>query len=365
MNGADRLCDTLLAHGVDVVLRQSGHVGDAFRGGARPPAADALRPRPLRRRGDRGGRRLRPHGRPARRDAAPYRPGPRQRPRQPAQRPAGPHADRQYRRRPRLLSPALRRAADERHRALWRGPCRTGCIASPGRTTSARRAAAACRAARTPAGDRDPDPAGRCRLGRGAVDAARPVPQRRRPPRPASPKPSRDVARRCEPRPGPFRPGPRRPRGARRRARRSGPHRAATGARLFGEMFIARAERGRGRVPLERIPYPVDEAVAALRDIDVLVLVGAPRPSPFSPIRANPSRCCPGRCQRADAGSPGRGCGRRRSTPWPTSSAAPRAVAPPADRPSRPGRPAPLTDDAIAAIVARRCPTTRSWSTRR
>ena len=65
---------------------------------------------------------------------------------------------------------------------------------------------------------------------------------------------------------------------------------AATGARLFGEMFVARAERGRGRVPIERIPYPVEQAVAVLRDIDVLVLVAAPPPVAFFAYPGKPSR---------------------------------------------------------------------------
>ena len=64
---------------------------------------------------------------------------------------------------------------------------------------------------------------------------------------------------------------------------------AATGARLFGGMFIARLERGRGRVPIERIPYPVDEAVAALADIDVLVLVAASAPVAFFAYPGKPS----------------------------------------------------------------------------
>lgn len=64
---------------------------------------------------------------------------------------------------------------------------------------------------------------------------------------------------------------------------------AATGARLFGGMFIARAERGGVIVPLERIPYPVDQALAALHDIDLLVLVGAPAPVAFFAYPGKPS----------------------------------------------------------------------------
>ncbi len=64
---------------------------------------------------------------------------------------------------------------------------------------------------------------------------------------------------------------------------------AATGARLFGGMFIARVERGQGRVPIERIPYPVDQALEVLRDIDLMVLVGAPAPVAFFAYPGKPS----------------------------------------------------------------------------
>jgi acetolactate synthase-1/2/3 large subunit len=65
---------------------------------------------------------------------------------------------------------------------------------------------------------------------------------------------------------------------------------AATGARLFGDMFVPRAERGSGRVPLERIPYPVDRALEVLGNIDVLILVGASPPVAFFAYPGKPSR---------------------------------------------------------------------------
>jgi len=54
-----------------------------------------------------------------------------------------------------------------------------------------------------------------------------------------------------------------------------------TGARLLGPVSPARVERGRGRVPLMRIPYPVDQALEALAGIKNLVLVGAAEPVAF------------------------------------------------------------------------------------
>jgi acetolactate synthase I/II/III large subunit len=56
---------------------------------------------------------------------------------------------------------------------------------------------------------------------------------------------------------------------------------AATGARLLAPTLTARITRGAGRVPVERIPYPVDQAIAALQDVRNLILVGAKAPVAF------------------------------------------------------------------------------------
>jgi acetolactate synthase-1/2/3 large subunit len=70
-------------------------------------------------------------------------------------------------------------------------------------------------------------------------------------------------------------------------AMRAGPladaHRiaAATGARLDGEGFSARIERGRGRFPIGRLPYPVDAAVELLRGVRRVILCGADEPVTF------------------------------------------------------------------------------------
>jgi acetolactate synthase I/II/III large subunit len=55
----------------------------------------------------------------------------------------------------------------------------------------------------------------------------------------------------------------------------------ATGSRLISECFNARVERGRGRYPIERVPYPVDQAVAKLAPYCNVVLVGAKLPVGF------------------------------------------------------------------------------------
>jgi acetolactate synthase-1/2/3 large subunit len=56
---------------------------------------------------------------------------------------------------------------------------------------------------------------------------------------------------------------------------------AATGARIMAPTFNARIARGRGRPALDIVPYPVDEAVAQLKDVKHLVLVGTSEPVAF------------------------------------------------------------------------------------
>ena len=70
MNGAQSLIRTLVGCGVDTCFIQPRHLRDALRGGARRRARDAGRAGPVRGGGDRRRRRLRPHGRTARRHPA-------------------------------------------------------------------------------------------------------------------------------------------------------------------------------------------------------------------------------------------------------------------------------------------------------
>jgi acetolactate synthase-1/2/3 large subunit len=58
---------------------------------------------------------------------------------------------------------------------------------------------------------------------------------------------------------------------------------AATGARIMVQAFNGRVSRGRGRVPIERLPYGVDQAIASLSGIKHLILAGASPPAaPFA-----------------------------------------------------------------------------------
>lgn len=56
---------------------------------------------------------------------------------------------------------------------------------------------------------------------------------------------------------------------------------AATGATIMAQMSNARIEHGRGRQPIARVPYPVDQAVAVLAPFKLVVLVGAKLPVGF------------------------------------------------------------------------------------
>ncbi|MDA8247572.1 MAG: acetolactate synthase large subunit [Rhodospirillales bacterium] len=68
---------------------------------------------------------------------------------------------------------------------------------------------------------------------------------------------------------------------------------AATGARLLAPLSNARVARGRGRHPIERVPYPVDAAMRALAGVRHLILVGATAPVTFFAYPGKPGRPYP------------------------------------------------------------------------
>ncbi|MBU2090116.1 MAG: acetolactate synthase large subunit, partial [Alphaproteobacteria bacterium] len=69
-----------------------------------------------------------------------------------------------------------------------------------------------------------------------------------------------------------------------------------TGARILGETSNARMQRGAGRVALERVPYPVDQAVATLAGVQHLILIGSRDPVAFFAYPGKPSRIAPEGC---------------------------------------------------------------------
>ncbi len=71
---------------------------------------------------------------------------------------------------------------------------------------------------------------------------------------------------------------------------------AKTGCRLMSEFNNARMESGAGRVPAPRLPYVVDVALAALKGVRQLVLVGAKTPVSFFAYPGKPSVLIPDDC---------------------------------------------------------------------
>lgn len=80
---------------------------------------------------------------------------------------------------------------------------------------------------------------------------------------------------------------------------------AATGAKVFGQMSNGRIERGVGRVGLPKVFYPVDKALEQLKDIDYLVLIGAQTPVGFFAYPGKPGRLIHDNCEVATLAIPG------------------------------------------------------------
>jgi acetolactate synthase-1/2/3 large subunit len=71
---------------------------------------------------------------------------------------------------------------------------------------------------------------------------------------------------------------------------------AATGATLLSPYSVARIERGAGLVPVERIPYPVDQAIERLKGYAQMILVGNAAPVSFFAYPGKPSVVTPEGC---------------------------------------------------------------------
>lgn len=72
---------------------------------------------------------------------------------------------------------------------------------------------------------------------------------------------------------------------------------AETGARLMAQTTNPRIERGAGRIEPERLPFPIDQAIAALADVHQLLLIGARAPVAFFAYPDKPSRLTPSDCR--------------------------------------------------------------------
>ena len=70
-----------------------------------------------------------------------------------------------------------------------------------------------------------------------------------------------------------------------------------TGARIIAQQSNARVERGAGRVPIDRIPFNIDLALAALAGTEQLILIGARAPVAFFAYPGKPSMIAPEGCE--------------------------------------------------------------------
>lgn len=70
-----------------------------------------------------------------------------------------------------------------------------------------------------------------------------------------------------------------------------------TGAKIMAQQANGRVERGAGRVPIDRIPFNIDLALAALAGTEQLILIGARAPVAFFAYPGKPSLIAPEGCE--------------------------------------------------------------------
>jgi len=83
---------------------------------------------------------------------------------------------------------------------------------------------------------------------------------------------------------------------------------AATGADVLTEVFNSRMERGTGIFSPERIPYPVDQALAALAPYRSIILAGAAPPVAFFAYPGKPGVLSPPGCSLHHLATPKQDC---------------------------------------------------------
>lgn len=129
---------------------------------------------------------------------------------------------------------------------------------------------------------------------------------------------------------------------------------AATGCRVFAPMSSARIERGAGRLPVDRVPFGVDEAVHFLSGLDTVLMIGASAPVAFFAYPDKPSLLTPPGCALIALAEP------EEDALSALEDLASAAGAVPAAAPQAPAAAAPqsgtLHAQALAAIVAARLP---------
>ncbi|MXQ10773.1 acetolactate synthase large subunit [Microvirga makkahensis] len=79
----------------------------------------------------------------------------------------------------------------------------------------------------------------------------------------------------------------------------------ATGARLLMQTSNGRVQRGAGRVVIGSVPYSVDAALEALHDVDAMIVVGAKVPVAFFAYPGKPGLLVREDCEIVDLARPG------------------------------------------------------------
>jgi acetolactate synthase-1/2/3 large subunit len=77
-----------------------------------------------------------------------------------------------------------------------------------------------------------------------------------------------------------------------------------TGARLLAQQSNGRVQRGAGRVPIERVPYGVDQALAVFAETEQVILIGAKAPVAFFAYPDKPGSMLPAACGVLDMTGP-------------------------------------------------------------
>ncbi|MHA6690944.1 acetolactate synthase large subunit [Devosia sp. A449] len=130
----------------------------------------------------------------------------------------------------------------------------------------------------------------------------------------------------------------------------------ATGARLLAQQSNARIERGAGRVAIDRVPYHVDLALAAFASTREMILIGAKAPVAFFAYPGKPSSMLPATCRVTDLVAEG-GDLALAIEMLADALNIPRDIAAVVEQPCKAALPqGALTSDAIAATIAQLLP---------
>jgi acetolactate synthase-1/2/3 large subunit len=125
---------------------------------------------------------------------------------------------------------------------------------------------------------------------------------------------------------------------------------AKSGAQFLAQTFNARIERGAGRVPVERVPYFVDQALAVFKEVRHVILVGASAPVAFFGYPGKPSALTPPGCDIQTLAAPHEDLTGTLAA-LAEAIGAPRATTWPADEPPPVPNGGAITSDAIAAML--------------